>query len=73
MGNALARTDIGCSGSILRKIRWSFTKYQSMGEAAYVASATRGDGLIRQNPSIFARITLERVLLFWAGNTAQRS
>jgi len=34
---ALAPTDIGCSGSILRKIRWKFHKYQSMGEAAYVA------------------------------------
>jgi hypothetical protein len=45
-----------------------FHKYQGMGEAAYVAQRQQeAVDWIRQNPSIFARITLKRVLLFWAG------
>ena len=45
-----------------------FEKYQRMGETAYVAHRKHeAVDWIRQNPGTFARITLKRVLLFWAG------
>ena len=45
-----------------------FARYQRMGEVAYVAKRQH-EALewIEQNPATFTKITLKRVLLFWAG------
>jgi len=45
-----------------------FARYQRVGEAVYVAERQReAVEWIEENPATFAKITLKRILLFWAG------